>query len=252
MKKLIYVPVIHSSADLGSIGADVARRGATDLGEDIWARHRQTVAGFWEALTHYFDSLNVSGMKIYQDGMVADGAVGVKIIEETARTGSQNYELLAALLKRGAVLMKTEDFSLAKEERDRLLAITNAGSLTGKLLGYLKYKLTKGGLLKRRDRFIAGRINETLNSGETGILFIGAFHNTKNMLSAEIEVTELKETEKVKLYQKLLPFSHKRPKLHEELGVYLVSPIEVPAPPANRDEEGAENADTYGDLRAGL
>ena len=68
MRTLIYVPIIHTAADLGSLAKDVAKRGIADLGEGFWEEHKKTVEGFWNVISYYFDALNVSGMKIYQDG----------------------------------------------------------------------------------------------------------------------------------------------------------------------------------------
>ena len=225
MRTLIYVPVIHTYADLGSLAKDVAKRGIADLGEDLWKLHRKTVDGFWDAISHYFNSIDVSGMKIYQDGMVADGEVGQEIVEAGIKSGSKNYELVSSLMKRGATLVKTEDFKLVKEERDRLLSITEAKSVIKKLLAFIKYKSVKNRLLNKRDKFIAKRITETLNQGERGIIFIGAYHNIKKRLSKDIQIREIKDTQKVREYQKILPFYNKNKERFEELGKYLVSEI---------------------------
>ena len=225
MKFLIYVPIIHTSADLGSLAKDVTKRGIADLGEDLWKVHRKTVDGFWDAISHYFDSIDVSGMKIYQDGMVADGEVGQEIVEAGIKSGSKNYEIVLRLIKRGAILVKTEDFKLVKEERDRLLAITQTKSITKKLLAFIKYKSVKNRLLNLRDKFIAERINETLNHGERGIIFIGAYHNIKKRLPKDIQTREIKETQKVREYQKTLPFYNKNKERFEELSKYLISEI---------------------------
>ena len=223
MRTLIYVPVIHTSADLGSLAKDVTNRGIADLGEYIWEKHQATVEKFWDALSGYFDSIDVSGVKIYQDGMIADGAVGQRIVEESAKAGSRNYELVARLIKRGAILVKTEDFKLVKEERDRLIALTQAKSIARKLIIFVKYKLAKGRLLNKRDRFIAKSIDESLGHGETGIIFIGAYHNIKKRLEKNICVREIKDTRKVKEYQTLLPFCNKHKGRFEKLGEYLIS-----------------------------
>jgi len=226
MKKLIYVPIIHMSADLGSIAQQVDKRGIADLGPDMWEKHMETVKGFWDAVSHYFDSIDVSGMKIYQDGMVADGEVGQKIVEEGIKLGSKNYELVLGLLKRGAILVKTEDFKLVKEERDRLLAITQAKAITQKILSFMKYKLVKNRLLNKRDKFIAKSIKETLKDNEIGILFIGAYHNIKKRLPKEIQIKQTKDATRAREYQRLLPFYNKNKERFEELGRYLVSEIE--------------------------
>jgi len=226
MRTLIYTPVIHTSADLGSLAKDVTKRGIADLGEGFWKEHRRTVEGFWNVISHYFDAIDVSGMKIYQDGMVAEKEVGEKIVEEGVKSGSRNYLLLSNLLKKGAILVKTEDFNLVKQERDRLLKITQAKTITEKLLGFTRYKLTKNMLLNKRDKFIAKRIDETLNKGETGIIFIGAYHNIKKKLPEDIRIREIKDSEKVKEYQRLLPFYKRNKARFEELGRYLISPIQ--------------------------
>ncbi len=226
MRTLIYVPVIHTSADLGSLAKDVTKRGIADLGEDIWEKHVSAVEKFWDVISDYFDSIDVSGMKIYQDGMVADGEGGQKIVEEGAKSGSRNYELVARLLKKGAILVKTEDFKLVKEERDRLVAITQSKSITHKLIAFIKYKLAKDRLLNKRDEFIAKRIDESLQ--EIGIIFIGAYHNIKKRLPRSIRVSEIKDARKVKEYQRLLPFYNKYKKQFEESTNYLISKIDQP------------------------
>jgi pheromone shutdown protein TraB len=55
-------------------------------------------------------------------------------------------------------------------------------------------------MMEDRDKFIARTINETLQDGETAILFIGAYHNVRPQLSKDILVKEVKEQEKVKAY----------------------------------------------------
>ena len=225
MRTLIYIPVIHTSADLGSIAKEVAKRGIRDLGQELWEKHRKTVEGFWDVVSDYFDSIDVKDMKIYQDGMVAEDEVGKKIAEDTAKAGSKNYQLILKLLDRGAVLVKTEDFKLVKKEYDRLLAITQAKSITKKIIAFIKYKLVKVILLNRRDNFIANRIEQTLKAEEKAILFIGAFHNIKKRLPKDIQIKEVKDAAKVKRYQKLLPFYNKNGKQFDELGKYLVSEV---------------------------
>lgn len=227
MRTLIYVPVIHTSADLGSLAGDVTQRGISDLGEDLWKEHKRIVEDFWKVVSNYFDSIDAFGMKIYQDGMIAEGEIGEKIVEESRKKGSKNYELVSRLFKKGAILVRTENFHLVKEECDMLRDITQSRSIFQKLLGFIKYKLVKIRLLNQRDRFIAQRIDETLGPKETGILFIGALHGVKNLLAQDIQIKEVKEAEKVREYQQLLPFYHKHKQRFEELGRYLISKVEM-------------------------
>ncbi|MDP2753498.1 MAG: hypothetical protein Q8P40_03820, partial [Nitrospirota bacterium] len=212
--------------DLGSLAKDIMKRGIADLGEEVWKEHIKTVEGFWGAIMKYFDSINVSEMKIYQDGMVAEGEIGRKIVEEGIKSGSKNYEIISSLLQKGAILVKTEDFALVKRERDYLVELTKAMTRIGKLIAYLKYRLIKNELLRKRDEFIANRINGTLNQGETGIIFIGAYHNIKKRLPEDIQIKEIKDVDKVGEYQMLLPFYKKNKERFEELGRYLVSKVE--------------------------
>lgn len=72
---------------------------------------------------------------------------------------------------------------------DRLLAITQAKSITKKIVAFIRYRLVKGRLLNKRDRFIVKRIDETLN------------HNIKERLPRDIQITEVKVADKVREYQ---------------------------------------------------
>jgi len=213
------------AADLGTLASEVAKRGIKGIGEEDWEKHLQTVGGFWDSLARYFDGLEVSGFKIYQDGLLANGDIGLKIVEEGLKGGSKNYEIISVLIQKGALLVRTEDFALVKKERDHLVELTKARTQREQLVAYLKYRLSKNHLLKRRDRFIAERINETLKEGETGILFIGAYHNIIPMLDKGIRVKEIKKIDKVREYQKLLLFHNKYKEQFKELGSYMISAI---------------------------
>ena len=122
--------------------------------------------------------------------------------------------------------MKTEDFTLVKKERDRLLKMIRAKTTAEKIFGLIIYKLTKKTLLRQRDEYIAQRIDLALQEGGTGILFIGAYHQIKPRLPRDIKIKEIKEIRKIKDYQSLLPFYHKNRKRFEELSGYLISKID--------------------------
>lgn len=230
MKVLIYVPIIHMSADLGSVAKQVNKRGIADFGEEFWKKHGETVSGFWDSIIKYFANLEVNkGFKIYQDGMIAGEEIGKKIVEEGIKSGSKNYEVIGDLLKRGAILVQTEDFFLVKEERDRIVKIAGAKTTIGKILAYLKYKMIKDRLLRKRDDYIVKRVDDTLNDGETGILFMGAYHDIIPKLSKDIRVTAVKEVKKIRDYQRLLLSVRKNKEKFEELEKYLVSPNSPPA-----------------------
>ena len=52
-------------------------------------------------------------------------------------------------------------------------------------------KALRDSLLKRRDQYIAGRINETLRAGETGQIFLGMLHSPGGWLNKDIRVINL-------------------------------------------------------------
>lgn len=225
MRKLIYVPILHSSADLGSIAGDVANKGTKLLGLDGWERHLNTINLFWNSIENYFHGLNANGFKIFQDGLVVGEEVGEKIVNAASAKGSRNYALIRKMVAKGAKVMRTEDLSLVKREVVYIGKLAKSKSLIEKLVAYLHYKASKRGLLKERDRFIAKTINSSLKEGETGLLFLGAFHNVLPMLAQDIEVEELKERKKVAAYQKIFYLKSKEGE-RKRLEKYLTAPVE--------------------------
>ena len=204
MRELIYVPVIHVESDLGSIAPVIDKRSAEVCGKERWEKHKQVIITFWDGIEEYFRKLDAGNLRIYQDGLMADGELGRKIIEEGARRGSKNHQIVLDLVKRGAEIRKTEDVALLKEEYSRILKLAQSKSLWEKTTAYIGYRFHKDRLMEKRDSFIAETINETLKEKERGILFIGAFHDVFSYLAADIEVKEVKSREKVRDYFRLL------------------------------------------------
>jgi hypothetical protein len=206
MRTLIYVPIIHSMSDMGSLGAELTRKSVAGLGKNNWQKHTDTVNGYWDAIESYFENIDIyiPGTKIYQDGMFVDGEMALKFLSEGIKSGSKNSEIISKLIGRGAILMKTEDFKMVKDEYDGLQNILKSKTSIKKLFMLLRYKMSKPIFLKRRDKFIAATIDETLEQNETGILFIGAYHNVRKRLPKDITVIELKEIAKVRKYQKTI------------------------------------------------
>ncbi|MDI6884965.1 MAG: hypothetical protein QMD22_01170 [archaeon] len=190
-KKLLIIPVAHSEAEMGSLRNDISQIIEGAMGWDRRERHREEVYTFWEnlkeLLTQILKDVNIELVKVYQDGIPVGGELGVKLVEECARNGSQNFQIISSLLEKGATLEKTEDVQLLKEEYEILKNIINAktDSEREKLAGRYKKRLHE--LTEERDKYIAGRIKETLKEGMLGILFIGAAHNILPYLSPEID-----------------------------------------------------------------
>ena len=200
MRKLYLVPILHMSADMGSLASTLDEIAKTELGQEEWQKHKEAVSSFWDSTGQFFDALDVKDFKIYQDGMVADGADGLRIIREGISQGSKNYEIIGKLLQGGAVLVKTEDPVLVKQEYAYIAKIAQSKSPKEKEVWALRYKVAQGRLLRQRDDYIARRIKETLHEGETGVLFVGASHDVLSKLPQDIEVTKVQDLAKVKNY----------------------------------------------------
>jgi len=209
MRKLIYIPIIHTNPDMGSFGKELAKKSKALIGESKWQLHTNTVNGYWNAIETFFenDKLNVKGIKIYQDGMFVDGEPALKIVQDGVNSGSRNSVVVSKLIEHGAILIKTEDFKLVKKEYDCIHSIIHSKNSFQRFYFLLKYKILKPVILLKRDKFIANRIAETLGNNETGILFIGAYHNIINKIPSVITVVQLKEIAKIIDYQKTIQSS---------------------------------------------
>ena len=200
MRRLIYVPIIHTDSDMGSLASALEQSTAPLYGEERWERHKTTASEFWRMVADYLETLDAKSLKVYQDGFVSEGHLGKKIIEEGMRRGSKNYEIILNLVNRGAKIVSTEDVALLQEEYEHISRIIKAETPSQRILAYKEYESRKGQLIIERDRFIARTINETLKDGEVGLLFMGAYHDVVPHLAKDIVVEQLKERGKVKAY----------------------------------------------------
>jgi hypothetical protein len=229
MRKVYLVPIIHTRSDMGSVAPILSEISAVALGKEVWDEHQKTVSKFWDSIARFFNSLEISNFKtyrIYQDGLVAAGEDGLKIVNEGVRQGSVNYEIISGLLRRGAILIKTEDISLVKREYVYIKKLTGAKSLRESKTAALRYKLAQRKLLEERDNFIAKTIDGTLQEGDTGILFIGAYHEVLSKLPTDIRVVQVKEVTRVREYHRVLAsISIETQAQYRQLAEYLVSPI---------------------------
>jgi hypothetical protein len=179
-RTLIHFPIIHAAEDLGGL-ADAAQQVRSTL--TARQRHQQAVARFWSRIEQAADALPVqpTGWRLYQDGLPVCGHEQA-IVDDLAAGGSRNHRLLKRLVDRGADLMGTESAELLVEEyqlQKQMLEDGEHNEDTPRIAAEL---------LIRRDRFIAERIDATLRSGETGILFLGLMHALEAQLPSGIEV----------------------------------------------------------------
>lgn len=225
MRRLVYVPIIHTDSELGSLAGGIEERAKKVIGESNWQQHKEVVRRYWQEIADYWEGNNVPGLKIFQDGMPADGVVGAAIVKSLADKGSINYKIIAQLLEKGATLIQTEDPEAVKEEYLLAKELAKRKSLLASLWAVLRYRRQKGRLLHVRDTYIARKIKENLADGETGVCFLGAEHQVLAYLPPDIEVIALKDPQKVRAYhQKYM--SRKWAEEVSELRAYLTMPIQ--------------------------
>lgn len=190
MRRLIRVPIIHTSSDLGSLSGSVRRRRVTESGSMSWEQREVAVDQLWREIRGEIDSLRLdyAKVRIYQDGLPVCG-FEAKIVEELAGAGSLNHQLVSELVGRGATLMGTEDPQLLIQEYEmakaQLSAELGPEEAMAERLERAKH------LLDARDHFITLRIDETLLAGEIGLLFLGAAHPMSELKSADIQLQSL-------------------------------------------------------------
>ena len=227
MRKLLYVPILHAEADLGSLAPAIVRHSIALCGQERWAEHQEVVKRFWQRVADYLLAQDPAILRIYQDGLAIEGEAGLKVVEEAARRGSPNYRLVLELARRGAIIRKTEDPALLMGERQNLLQAVDTAEQNGRKAGSdsreRSYQQRRDQLMKARDKFIAETINQTLKDGETGVLFLGAYHDVHPYLASDIAVREAKQLDKLIAYLQAL--FEPRAERWQPLADYLASPI---------------------------
>jgi hypothetical protein len=185
-RKLIYIPIIHTAADMGTLGASIRGKKLSTLGRQGLTRNAAMVEKMWEEIERVVALLPLAEgtVRVYQDGLPVCGHER-EIVSELAGAGSRNHRLLLELETRGATLMGTESPELLVEEYQLATTAFAPGTAVRTNLRQQKLRDT---LLEKRDRFVAERINQTLSAGESGILFLGLLHESAKYLDSDIEV----------------------------------------------------------------
>ena len=179
MARLIYVPVIHSIAEMGSAAEAYQAAFAARYGERKLAERAIEFDAIWRAIGEGLRSLrlDLKRVNLYQDSLPICGRERA-LVHEIAAQGSRNHQLLEALADSGALLVGTELPALLLDEYRLIQSPERTDEQAA-------------ALLDARDKFIAGRINETLGEDRTGILFIGALHHVAKFLDPRISVEYL-------------------------------------------------------------
>ena len=166
-RRLWCIPILHGAADLGTYAPKVAARRDAQASEqiaDLWSQIRHEVLDL---------GLDYRRLRVYQDSLPCCGFES-RIVADVARQGSANFLLLEELLARGARIEGTESVELLMREMELAKHPERASAES------------MAELLRQRDAFIAKRIDETLQDGEEGMLFLGMLHDIASALPSSI------------------------------------------------------------------
>jgi hypothetical protein len=185
-RKLVYIPIIHTAADMGTLAASIRGKKLSMVGRQGLARNVAAVEKMWDKIERVASRLPLTPgtVRVYQDGLPICQHEQ-EIVSELAESGSRNHRLLLQLQSRGARVMGTESPELLVEEY-QLAKASLASGVTAEDAS--RQRQLRDTVLEKRDRFIADRINVTLGDGETGILFIGMLHSLSRFLDSDIRV----------------------------------------------------------------
>jgi hypothetical protein len=191
-RSLVWVPIIHTEADQGSMSEAIRQLHVRKLGRKRWEQHVQAIEDKWRRIEQTIENLNLdyAAVRLYQDGLPVCGHESA-IVAELARAGSRNHALIGKLLERGARLTGTESPELLLEEYEMARQVLVSLARRPARPASRSQQEASQRLLQRRDRFIARRIDETLGPGETGLLFLGLLHSLDGLLPADISLQRL-------------------------------------------------------------
>ena len=189
MRRLIYVPIIHTMAEMGSKADALKQEYLRRFGAEQWERSRRVIDEVWEGIREKLLDLKLpwQRVRIYQDGLPVSG-MELEIAQEVAAQGSKNYQIVLGLVKRGGRLMGTESPELLSREYTHIKRITEAPTDAEREAATQSYAAESAEILKARDAFIARRIAETLKEGEVGLLFLWMLHEVDRLLPEGIQV----------------------------------------------------------------
>jgi hypothetical protein len=187
---LIYIPIIHTQADMGALARSVRRVTIQKLGRQAWKRNVEVIGGMWEEIRRTVEGWELpwENVRLYQDGLPRCGREA-EIVADLAGAGSPNHQLLLSLMKKGATLMGTESPDLLLEEYRLVQQVLAAKDPEEAARIEARHEARSRSLLAQRDQYIAGRINESLRAGETGLLFLGMLHSLDSRLAKDIRVS---------------------------------------------------------------
>lgn len=189
IRTLVYIPILHSQIDMGSLGQSLETVAIRKMGKQQWERSRQAIEQAWTAIEQAVLGLDApyDQVRLYQDGLPVCGHER-DIVTDLAASGSRNHQILLRLMEKGATLMGTESPELLVEEYGLVNSLLAARSRGNAVTTTPAQRDLSHQLLQKRDAYIAQRINSTLQPGETGLLLLGMLHSVQGLLNTDIFV----------------------------------------------------------------
>lgn len=197
MRTLYIVPIVHSLVDLGKLAPRVVKAKAKLLPGFDSQSTELSVSEFWRGLRSAIESWNVDfgQLMLFQDALPSapreQPGIERLIVQSLAEQGSQNHQILLWLVDQGAELVGTESIELLMEEYrlalasledDAIDSASDAAAESSQLPQAIE-------LLRKRDRYIATRIDYVLDEATIGVLFLGLMHSVEPWLADDIEVS---------------------------------------------------------------
>jgi len=191
-RNLIYIPVIHTRADMGSVLGTFHEEFLEKHGKKEWKKHIDEIEEMWLGLKKRIRQLELDCRKvrIYQDSLPVCGKE-VQMVKDLANKGSKNHELINWLIGEGCTLEGSEDIQLLLKEYNYIQKIVYAETEQKREQWIIDYEKQADELMACRDDFIKKRIDATLKEGEIALLFMGLMHKVDEGLADDIYVTYL-------------------------------------------------------------
>ena len=61
MKRLVYVPIIHTDQELGTLAEGIEERAKRVVGESNWQQHKEVVRRYWQEIANYWEKKKCRG-----------------------------------------------------------------------------------------------------------------------------------------------------------------------------------------------
>ena len=108
-RTLLYIPIVHTQADMGALAHSVHRMTVRTLGRRAWSRNVEVVGQLWADIRATVQGWKLSWtrVRLYQDGLPVCGREA-DIVRDLAKAGSPNHQLL---------LWRSEERRVGKECR---------------------------------------------------------------------------------------------------------------------------------------